>query len=285
MHMDMKVLYIELYVSFLLAVIVYVLMELFKVETEKAPAGGDERQPINFPRFSIWLVGIGMFLVIMGWLTSFGINEAVKYLTYKNLNEAVKELADAKDPKSEDYKNSIIRLNKSVEDLPKSTDSKSTDYENSITHLNEAVKTLSTSTDFSSKDYENGIHLLNEAVAAITKSTVYENGIILTAKWLFFPGTIAVAISLLIFGYKAAIHPRSPSWFNLAGIIAIAIGLLAFCASAAVGCVVRNINSETTPVPEVVLITGLLNPFFFVGVPLGFYWLYRSKRASAPRAK
>jgi len=196
--MDMKVLYIELYVSFLLAVIVYVLMELFKAEKEQTPSPGDERQPINFPRFSIWLVGIGMFLVIMGWLTSFGVNEAVKYFA---------------------------------------------------------------------------------------KSSDYENGIIIAAKWLFFPGTIAVAISLLIFGYKAAIHPRSPSWFNLAGIITIAIGILAFCASAAVGCVVRNINSETTPVPEVVLITGLLNPFFFVGVPLGFYWLYRSKQPSAPRGK
>jgi len=281
--MDIKILYIEIYVTFLLAVIVYVLMELFKVEKEQA-GSATVQAPIEFPRYSVWLVGIGMFLVIAGWLASFPVNEAVKYLTYKNLNKAVKELTDAKDPKSEDYKNSIIRLNKAVEDLPKSTDSKSTDYENSITHLNEAVKTLFTSTDLSSKDYENGIHLLNEAVAAVTKSTVYENGIILAAKWLFFPGTVLVAISLLVFGYKAAIHTRPPSWFNIAGVVAIGVGILAFCASAAVGCIVSAENSWTTPVPEVILVAGLLNPFFFAGVPLGIYWLSRSKPQPVPKA-
>jgi hypothetical protein len=92
---------------------------------------------------------------------------------------------------------------------------------------------------------------------------------------------VLVAISLLVFGYKAAIHTRPASWFYMAGIVAIGVGILAFCASAAVGCVVRSINSETTPIPEVILITGLLNPFFFTGVPLGIYWLSRSKQKPA----
>ncbi len=77
--MDIKILYIEIYVTFLLAVIVYVLMELFKVEKEQAgTATAEGRPPIEFPRYSIWLVGIGMFLVIAGWLVSFPVNEAVK---------------------------------------------------------------------------------------------------------------------------------------------------------------------------------------------------------------
>jgi hypothetical protein len=191
--MDIKILYIEIYVSFLLAVIVYVLMELFKVEKEQAAATTAEaRPPIEFPRYSVWLIGIGMFLVIAGWLVSFPVNEAVKKMTGSN---------------------------------------------------------------------------------------DYVDGVTTAAKWLFFPGTVLVAISLLVFGYKAAIHTRPASWFYIAGVVAIAVGILAFCASAAVGCVVRSINAETTPIPEVVLITGLLNPFFFAGVPLGIYWLSRSKQA------
>ncbi len=194
--MDIKILYIEIYVSFLLAVIVYVLMELFKVEKEQA-GSAVAQTPIEFPRFSIWLIDVGVFLVIMGWLVSFPVNEAVK---------------------------------------------------------------------------------------KISDSSDYVEGITTAAKWLFFPGTVAVAISLLIFGYKAAVHPRSASWFNIAGFIAIAIGILAFCASAAVGCIVRAENSWTTPIPEVILITGVLNPFFFVGVPVGIYWLVRGKQKSVPRA-
>jgi hypothetical protein len=195
MPVDIKILYIEIYVSFLLAVIVYVLMELFKVEKEQAAGTAAEaRPPIEFPRYSVWLVAIGMFLVIAGWLVSFPVNEAVK------------KMAGSND---------------------------------------------------------------------------YVDGITTTAKWLFFPGTVLVAISLLVFGYKGAIHTRPASWFYIAGIVAIGVGILAFCASAAVGCVVRSINSETTPIPEVILITGLLNPFFFAGVPLGIYWLSRSKQKPA----
>jgi hypothetical protein len=121
-------------------------------------------------------------------------------------------------------------------------------------------------------------------VKKIAGSNDYVDGITTAAWWLFFPGTVLVGISLLVFGYKAAIHTRPASWFYIAGIVAIAVGILAFCASAAVGCVVRSINSETTSTAEVILITGLLNPFFFAGVPLGIYWLSRSKQPSVTRA-
>ena len=138
------VLYVQIYVSFLLAVIVYVLTELYKVEKEKAAAEPVEPPPpIAFPRFAVWLIAVGMFLVIAGWLVSFPVNELVKKWAG------------------------------------------STDYENTVTEV---------------------------------------------AKWLFFPGTVLVAISLLVFGYKAAVHTRPAAWFNTAGIIAIVVGILAFCA-------------------------------------------------------
>jgi magnesium-transporting ATPase (P-type) len=196
---NLQILYIELYVSSLLAIIIYVLIELFKVEKEKqekAPSAAPS-QTIDMPRFFTWLLGIGVFLVIIAWLLAFGINEAVK---------------------------------------------------------------------------------------SFTKSNDYEAGLSIAAKWLFRPGMVAIAISLLVFGFKAAIHPRAPAWFSFAGIMAFAIGILAFCISAAIEYYVRYvINSDSTPVPQAVVIAGLLNPFFFVGVPLGFYWLYRGKKSSMPR--
>ena len=60
-------------------------MELFKVEKEQAAAAAAEaRPPIAFPRYSVWLVAIGMFLVIAGWLVSFPVNEAVKKMAGSN---------------------------------------------------------------------------------------------------------------------------------------------------------------------------------------------------------
>ncbi|MGA2058896.1 MAG: hypothetical protein ABSG67_00335 [Thermoguttaceae bacterium] len=234
--MDIKILYIEIYVSFLLAVIVYVLMELFKVEKEQAAtAAAEARPPIEFPRYSVWLIGIGMFLVIAGWLVSFPVNEAVK---------------------------KIIATSAKTE---QKTDDASAEAEKKTDDTSEPTE----------KNVAAGNEELQKKIAA--SETLVTN----IAKWLFFPGAVLVAISLLVFGYKAAIHTRPASWFYIAGVVAIGVGILAFCASAAVGCVVRSINSETTPIPEVILITGLLNPFFFAGVPLGIYWLSRSKQTPA----
>jgi len=67
----------------------------------------------------------------------------------------------------------------------------------------------------------------------------------------------------------------APRWFFPAGVVAIGIGLLAFCASAVFGS-----GAEPGDPPRfrflAALLSGALNPLFFVGVPLGLYWLYRS---------
>ncbi len=214
--MDITILYVELYVSFLLAVIVYVLVELFNVETEKARAEegkkpAEPKPPIDFPRFAVWLLVPGIVFVIIAWVLTFGAN---------------------------------------------------------------AVKSITLAED-SDKWYAFLVKWLNTGDSAAW--------LFFATKWLFYVGMVAVAISLLVFGYKAAVHPRSSVWFYRAGIVAVIVGLLAFAASAAVGCVVNVIHSGSTPLMEVGFVNGLLNPFFFVGVPLGFYWLHRSKQASVPQ--
>ena len=65
-----------------------------------------------------------------------------------------------------------------------------------------------------------------------------------------------------------------------AGIIAVAVGVLAFGLGAAKG------GAEARPgdAPGMIFLLGLIgggtNPLFFVGVPLGCYWLYRSAKGS-----
>lgn len=80
---------------------------------------------------------------------------------------------------------------------------------------------------------------------------------------------------------KAAEANRpSPVWSLPPGTITIAIGLLAFCISAAVEATVLKISTipVDSSIPLASLVAGVLNPFFLVGVPLGIYWLNRSKR-------
>jgi hypothetical protein len=193
--MDITILYVEIFVSFLTAIIVYVLAELFNIENDETRS--DETRPtINFPRFAIWMLCVGIILVVIAWLSAFGINIAEKHTAI-----------------SEEY---ATRLN-------------------------------------------------------------------FTAKWLFYLGAIACATSMLAFGYKAAVHPRSAAWFSRAGMASIMIGLLSFCASTAVGYIVNVIHSGKSPLRSEGLAAGLLNPFFFIGIPLGFYWLYRSKQLSVLR--
>lgn len=71
---------------------------------------------------------------------------------------------------------------------------------------------------------------------------------------------------------RPASEGQPPSWRYPAGIASIALGLVAFCASAAVG------GGGTR---EGSILAGLLNPFFFIGVPLGGYWLYWAMQNSA----
>lgn len=59
----------------------------------------------------------------------------------------------------------------------------------------------------------------------------------------------------------------APGWFRPAGIAAVALGVLAFCAEVA-----QEHNRDVA----VNMFSGMTNPLFFVGVPLGLYWLYRS---------
>lgn len=58
----------------------------------------------------------------------------------------------------------------------------------------------------------------------------------------------------------------APEWMRTAGATSVVVGILGFIASAAVG------GGGTL---EGAILAGMLNPLFFVGVPLGFYWLNR----------
>jgi len=59
----------------------------------------------------------------------------------------------------------------------------------------------------------------------------------------------------------------APEWMPTAGTVAVVIGVLGFLASGAVG------GGKTL---GGAIVAGVLNPLFFVGVPLGLYWLYRA---------
>ncbi len=65
-----------------------------------------------------------------------------------------------------------------------------------------------------------------------------------------------------------------PGWFRPAGIVATILGLLAFLSSFAYGGGGTFAGG---------LVAGLLNPIFFVGFPLGIYWLrrYGNRRATS----
>lgn len=60
---------------------------------------------------------------------------------------------------------------------------------------------------------------------------------------------------------------KAPGWMKPAGFVAVGFGVLSFLASAAVGGGGGLAGA---------LLAGALNPLFFVGVPLGIYWLRRS---------
>lgn len=62
---------------------------------------------------------------------------------------------------------------------------------------------------------------------------------------------------------------QNPKWMGNAGITAVTVGGLGFIASGAVGGGATLAGA---------IVAGALNPLFFVGVPLGLYWLHRAKR-------
>lgn len=63
-----------------------------------------------------------------------------------------------------------------------------------------------------------------------------------------------------------AMKRRAPGWFLPAGVVAIVSAILGFLASAAVAGK-GNLFAG--------LFAGVLNPLFFVGLPLGVYWLWQ----------
>lgn len=63
-------------------------------------------------------------------------------------------------------------------------------------------------------------------------------------------------------------------WMFPAGCVSLVIGLLGFVASAGVA------GGGT---PEGSLVAGLLNPLFFVGVPLGLFWIVRGASHKSTR--
>jgi hypothetical protein len=75
-------------------------------------------------------------------------------------------------------------------------------------------------------------------------------------------------------------RPRAPGWYYYAGIVAIGVGVLACGISVTIACIV---NSGDKDVAIYGVVTGALNPFFFIGVPLGIAWLRRSKGPAASR--
>jgi hypothetical protein len=90
--------------------------------------------------------------------------------------------------------------------------------------------------------------------------------------------------------HKSIARPKShsrdlqpvPTWMFPAGIIAIAVGVLALAFGAAHGGAEVKPDDPPGKVYLLGLVEGALNPLFFVGVPLGCYWLYRSAKGSSP---
>ncbi len=66
----------------------------------------------------------------------------------------------------------------------------------------------------------------------------------------------------------------APSWMRPWGYAFTIIGGLAFVAGAIGECF-----REPDPPMVAVIVAGLLNPIFFIGFPLGIYWLRRSKKS------
>jgi len=65
-----------------------------------------------------------------------------------------------------------------------------------------------------------------------------------------------------------------PSWMRPWGYAFTIIGGLAFVAGA-----IKEYSVSRVPPMVAVIVAGLLNPIFFIGLPLGVYWVRRSKKS------
>ena len=66
----------------------------------------------------------------------------------------------------------------------------------------------------------------------------------------------------------------APSWMRPWGYAFTIIGGLAFASG-----VIGEYSASRNPPMVAVIVSGLLNPIFFIGFPLGVYWVRRSKKA------
>ncbi len=66
----------------------------------------------------------------------------------------------------------------------------------------------------------------------------------------------------------------APSWMRPWGYAFAIIGGLAFAAG-----IIEEYSASRNPPMVAVIVGGLLNPVFFIGFPLGIYWLRRSKKS------
>lgn len=66
---------------------------------------------------------------------------------------------------------------------------------------------------------------------------------------------------------------QCPGWLLPAGVVSLVLAVLGFLASAATGGK-GNLFAG--------LLAGVLNPLFFVGLPLGIYWLWQHAKSAQP---
>jgi hypothetical protein len=98
-------------------------------------------------------------------------------------------------------------------------------------------------------------------------------------------GVISIhVVSLIIVLYNAykssqGVRPNRYLYCPL-GVLTILIGLFAFCASAIFG---SGATSNDPPGEKFLasLVSGALNPIFFIGIPLGIYWRYLGAQQTA----
>lgn len=101
--------------------------------------------------------------------------------------------------------------------------------------------------------------------------------------WLWIALFIILVIVNLINKFKPPIkftkHHKSTRSIPV-GLFSIAIALLAFVASAILGSGTKP-NATSGELFFVGLVSGALNPIFFVGLPLGIYWLYQGAQQTS----
>ena len=74
--------------------------------------------------------------------------------------------------------------------------------------------------------------------------------------------------------FPFAIRKSAPEWYTVGGVIAVCAGIAGFIGVAAIAGIIFSAAEAGGGTLKKALLCGALNPLFFVGVPLGVYWLY-----------